>query len=96
MRFLSCVQQLVADHVLGPGELLAADITGVFVVILGTRTTNISSHHRAQLSHHSIPVSLHMLGELADLPELFAALLAGVELLLSEAHRLVVLPRLVS
>ena len=36
-----------------------------------------------------------MLGELADLPELFAALLAGVELLLSEAHGLVVLPRLV-
>ena len=90
------MQQLVADHVLGPGELLTADITGVFVVILGARTTNISSHHRAQLSHHSLPVSLHMLGELADLPELFAALLAGVELLLSEAHRLVVLPRLVS
>ena len=37
-----------------------------------------------------------MLGQLADLPELFAALLAGVELLLSEAHSLVVLPRLVS
>ena len=90
------MQQLVPDHVLGPGELLTADITGVFVVILGTRTTNISSHHRAQLSHHCLPVSLHMLGELADLPELFAALLAGVELLLSEAHRLVVLPRLVS
>ena len=36
-----------------------------------------------------------MLGQLADLPELFAALLAGVELLLSEAHGLVVLPRLV-
>ena len=37
-----------------------------------------------------------MLGQLADLPELFAALLTGVEFLLSEAHRLVVLPRLVS
>ena len=90
------MQQLVADHVLGPGELLTADITGVFVVILGARTTNISSRPTAQLSHHCLPVSLHMLGELADLPELFAALLAGVELLLSEAHSLVVLPRLVS
>ena len=37
-----------------------------------------------------------MLGQFADLPELFAALLTGVEFLLSEAHRLVVLPRLVS
>ena len=37
-----------------------------------------------------------MLGQLADLPELFAALLAGVELLLREAESLVVLPGLVS
>ena len=36
-----------------------------------------------------------MLGQLADFPELFAALLAGVELLLTEAHGLVVLPGLV-
>ena len=37
-----------------------------------------------------------MLCELADFPELFAALLAGVELLLSEPEGLVVLPGLVS
>ena len=37
------MQQLVSDNVLGPGELLTADITGVFVVILRAGTTNINT-----------------------------------------------------
>ena len=41
------------------------------------------------------PVGFHVLGELADLLELFAALLAGVELLLAVHQGLAVLPGLV-
>ena len=49
VRLLSRVEQLVSDHVLRSGELLAADITGMFVVVLGaaiTHSVSLRPRHR--------------------------------------------------
>ena len=47
MRLLSGVQQLVPDHVLGPGELFAANITRVLVMVLGA----VGLHVLGQFAH---------------------------------------------
>ncbi len=47
VRLLSGVQQLVPDHMLGPGELFAANITRVLVMVLGA----VGLHVLGQFAH---------------------------------------------